>query len=40
MARVEPGTGLVPIDRTDGWIRGRTLRGTEGWIESAVTGAL
>ena len=37
---VEPGTGLVPVDRFGDWVRARTLRGEEGWIEETTTGRL
>jgi hypothetical protein len=40
VTRLEPGTGLIPVDQDGDWIRGRTLRGAEGWIEATATGAL
>jgi tetratricopeptide (TPR) repeat protein len=33
---LEPGTGLVPVDRRGDWLRARTLAGQDGWLESAV----
>ncbi|MGK7311371.1 MAG: BatD family protein [Candidatus Longimicrobiales bacterium M2_2A_002] len=40
VATVEAGAGLVPVDRYGAWVRARTLRGEEGWIESTRTGEL
>ena len=37
---LEPGAGLIPVDRYGAWVRARTLRGEEGWIESNRTGGL
>lgn len=40
VATLRPGTGLVPVDRYGEWVRARTLRGEEGWIERARTESL
>ncbi|MFO7892409.1 MAG: BatD family protein [Longimicrobiales bacterium] len=40
VSTLEPGAGLVPVDRYGRWVRARTLRGEEGWIESHRTGRL
>jgi hypothetical protein len=33
LARLDAGTGLVPVDRRPPWLRARTLSGLEGWLE-------
>ncbi|MDX1675490.1 MAG: BatD family protein [Longimicrobiales bacterium] len=40
VSTLDPGTGLVPVDRYGDWVRARTLRGDEGWIERNRTGSL
>lgn len=40
VTELDAGAGLVPISRDGEWIRVRTLRGTEGWIEANDTGSL
>ncbi|MEJ2186916.1 MAG: hypothetical protein P8Z36_13375, partial [Gemmatimonadota bacterium] len=35
-----PGTGLIPVDRCGDWVRARTLRVREGWMETNRTGRL
>jgi hypothetical protein len=37
---LEAGAGLIPVDHYGDWIRARTLRGDEGWIERNRTGSL
>lgn len=37
---LEAGAGLVPVDRYGDWVRARTFRGDEGWIERNRTGSL
>lgn len=38
--QLEPGTGLTPVDVRDDWIRARTIRDDEGWVERTVTGEI
>ncbi len=38
VVELAPGTGLVPIQVRGDWVRARTLRGDEGWIETHETG--
>lgn len=40
VSTLEPGTGLIPVHRYGDWVRARTLRGREGWIETNRTGRL
>lgn len=40
VAELEPGTGLEPVGSRGDWVRARTLRGDEGWIEATATGEL
>lgn len=40
VVELEPGTGLEPVEARGDWLRARTLRGDEGWIESTATGRL
>lgn len=40
VAALEPGTGLAPVDVRGDWVRARTLRGDEGWIEIHETGEI
>jgi tetratricopeptide (TPR) repeat protein len=40
LAMLEPGVGLVPMDRRGDWVRARTLQGQEGWLEAALAGSV
>nr|NIQ54612.1 SH3 domain-containing protein [Gemmatimonadota bacterium]NIR36888.1 SH3 domain-containing protein [Actinomycetota bacterium]NIS31295.1 SH3 domain-containing protein [Actinomycetota bacterium]NIT95584.1 SH3 domain-containing protein [Actinomycetota bacterium]NIU66415.1 SH3 domain-containing protein [Actinomycetota bacterium] len=40
VSALEPGTGLVPVSEYGDWVRARTLRGEEGWVERGVTGPI
>jgi len=40
VVQLEPGSGLRPIESRQDWVRVRTPRGDEGWVESNSTGKI
>lgn len=40
IAELEPGTSLTPVEARGDWVRARTTRGDEGWVESNITGEI